>query len=93
VSSVIAIPALPAAAVLAGLAVLAWKRAPVAARILLGATTALVLAALAYPGASVDEIVREGPGVSPYLAGLARVAGGAAGLWALLVTLRQVRGV
>jgi hypothetical protein len=78
--AVIDVPAAVAAATFALLSMLAWRRAPACARVMLATATAFAIAAGRFPGRSVDQILAEPDGLA-YLVAAARVAG----LTALLV--------
>ena len=83
------LPIALSAIVFAGLALLFWRQAPLCARVVLGVATVFGIAALEYPGMSIDEVLGETYGGLTYMVAAARVSGFAAAMLAVTLMLRR----
>jgi hypothetical protein len=72
---VIQMPIAVSAAVFLGLALVAWRRMPVCARIFLATGSTFVIAAIDQPGLSADQILTQHSNGLAYLVAVARMAG------------------
>jgi hypothetical protein len=77
------------ALVFAALALLFWRQAPVCARVVLGVATVFGLAAVQYPGMSIEEVLGQTHDGLAYLVAAARVSGFAAAMLAVTTMLRR----
>jgi hypothetical protein len=83
------LPIAVSAIVFAGLALLFWREAPLCARIVLGVATAFGIAALEYPGMSIQEVLGQTHDGLTYLVAAARISGFAAAMLAVTLMLRR----
>ena len=86
---VVDVPILVSALVFAGLAVIAWRHAPLCARIILGVATVFAYTALQYPGMSIEEVLGQTNDGLTYLVAAARISGFAAAMLAVTLMLRD----
>ena len=86
---VVDVPILVSALVFTGLAVIAWRQAPLCARIILGVATVFAYTAVQYPGMSIEEFLGETNDGLTYLVALARISGFAAAMMAVTLMLRD----
>jgi hypothetical protein len=77
------------ALVFAGLALLFWRQSPVCARVVLAVATVFGIAALEYPGMTIEEVLRETREGLTYLVAIARVSGFAAAMLAVTAMVRR----
>ena len=83
------VPIALSAFVFAGLALLFWRQAPVCARVILGVATVFGIAALEYPGMTIEQVLRETRDGVTYLVAIARVSGFAAAMLAVTGMIRR----
>ena len=83
------LPIAVSALVFAGLALLFWRQAPLCARIVLGVATVFGIAALEYPGMSIEDVLGQTHDGLTYLVAAARVSGFAAAMLAVTLMLRR----
>jgi hypothetical protein len=83
------LPIAISALVFAGLALLFWRQAPLCARIVLGVATVFGIAAVEYPGMSIDEVLGQTQDGLTYLVAAARISGFAAAMLAVTLMLRR----
>jgi hypothetical protein len=83
------LPIAVSALVFAGLALLFWRQAPLCARIVLGVATVFGIAAIQYPGMSIDEVLGQTHDGLTYLVAAARISGFAAAMLAVTLMLRR----
>jgi hypothetical protein len=86
---VIDVPIVFSALVFAGLATIAWRQAPVCARVILGVATVFGIAAIQHPGMSIEEVLAQTEDGMTYLVAAARISGFAAAMLAVTVILRR----
>jgi hypothetical protein len=70
-------------------ALLAWRRSPICARVMLAAATTFSIAALRSPGLSVPDILEQHSDGIAYLVAVARLAGLAAFLIGMAAFVRE----
>ena len=83
------LPIAVSALVFAGLALLFWRQAPICARVVLGVATVFGIAAVQYPGMSIEEVLGETRDGLTYLVAAARVSGFATAMLAVTLMLRR----
>jgi hypothetical protein len=88
-SAAMGIPLALSAVLFLVLALVEWRRLPVAARVYLGAATAFAIGALTYPGMSIAQVLDNTHDGLTYLLGAARVAAFTAVLVSVTKFLRE----
>ncbi len=84
------VPLALTALIFAVFATIEWRRMPICARVYLGVATAFALAALSYPGMSVQDVLAETRDGMTYVVGAARMVGFTAFLISVATFIRQL---